>query len=55
MELHEEILELLRKHMAEDTRYINPHFMQTLSSAIEIYYGIEDDAVDDWIVGMYEE
>lgn len=53
MELHEEILELLRKRMSGEHEYINPHFMQKITSAIYDYYEVEDDEVDQWILDMF--
>tara|TARA_R110000851_G_scaffold22136_2_gene65823 strand:+ start:247 stop:414 length:168 start_codon:yes stop_codon:yes gene_type:complete len=53
MELHEEILELLRIRAKADHEYINPHFLQGLTGYIHDYYEISDDAVDDWVVSMF--
>lgn len=53
MELHEEILELLRKRMRGEHEYINPHFMRDISNAIYDYYEIEDCEVDQWILDMF--
>ena len=52
-ELHEEILDLIRKRVGEDEEYINPHFMQDITTAIYNYYEVEDDKVDDWIIEMF--
>lgn len=53
MELHEEILELLRKRMEGEHKCINPHFMQKLTAALYDYYEVEDDEVDQWILDMF--
>tara|TARA_R110000744_G_scaffold335651_1_gene440970 strand:- start:354 stop:536 length:183 start_codon:yes stop_codon:yes gene_type:complete len=52
-ELHEEILDLIRKRIGDDEEYINPHFMQEITRSVYDYYEIEDDKVDDWIIEMF--
>ena len=53
MELHEEILELLRQRMRGKHEYINPNFLQEIASAVYDYYEAEDDEVDGWIQNMF--
>lgn len=53
MELHEEILELLKKRSKGKHEYINPHFMSNITNTIYDYYGVEDDEVDQWILDMF--
>tara|TARA_R110000850_G_scaffold70162_4_gene155706 strand:+ start:1443 stop:1610 length:168 start_codon:yes stop_codon:yes gene_type:complete len=51
-ELHEDILNLLKERSGEEG-YVNPHFLQTITTAIFVYYELEDDTVDSWVVSMY--
>lgn len=53
MDLHEEILEIMKSRMSEEHKYINPHFMQKITNAIYDYYEIEDDELDQWILDMF--
>jgi hypothetical protein len=53
MELHEEIMELLRKRARSEHQYVNPNFLQRLTCALSEYYGLEDDEVDTWVMDMF--
>ena len=51
---HEEILEVLKKHMKENPDgYINPNFMQLITEAVYDYYELDDDELDHWITTMF--
>jgi|TARA_R110002153_G_scaffold243548_3_gene398923 hypothetical protein len=52
-QLHEDILELLKERSGEEG-YVNPHFLQIITTSLFDYYEIEDDTVDSWVAGMYE-
>lgn len=54
MELHEEILKVMRERAEGEHTYINPHFMLAVTEAISDYYEVEDDVVDEWVSGMFE-
>jgi hypothetical protein len=51
--LAEEILDLLKERALAEHEYINPHFLQQIQVAIYDYYELEDDIVDDWVIGMF--
>lgn len=51
--LGEEILTLLRSKAEAKWEYYNPHFLEAITEKIETYYGVRDDAVDEWITDMF--
>lgn len=51
--LHEDILTLLKEKSYDKYEYINPHFLQTITSALYDYYKIEDEEVDEWVCDMF--
>jgi len=51
--LPEEILDLFKKRMKMEYEYINPHFMQEIMKPLWVYYKLEDDDVDSWILEMF--
>ena len=54
MELHEEIMSVLKKHALKTNHtYVNPHFLTAILDSLEMYYGLEDELVYDWISDMY--
>ena len=53
MNLAEEILRILKQKSEQEFEYINPHFLQEITSSIYDYYNIEDEAVDQWIIDMF--
>lgn len=49
----EEILALLRSKADAKWEYYNPHFLEAITAHIVTYYGVRDDAVDEWVTEMY--
>ena len=50
--LPREILELLRKHTSTD-EYVDPSFLQEITTALSDYYDLIDYDVDRWVQDMY--
>ena len=53
MSMGQEIIDLLKEKSQQEYEYINPHFLQAITSSIYDYYNIEDDEVDEWVIGMF--
>lgn len=53
MELQEELLSVMKKHLVKEETYINPDFLQTISEALWDCYSIEDEDVDRLISEMW--
>lgn len=51
--LGEEILAMLRSKADAKWEYYNPNFLEAITEKIEAYYGVRDDAVDEWITDMF--
>lgn len=49
----EEILALLRSKADAKWEYYNPNFLEAITAHIVTYYGVRDDAVDEWITEMF--
>lgn len=54
MQLHEEIMELMKQRANTNFEYINPHFLADLNELIYNFYDLEDEEVNKWIRNMYE-
>jgi len=50
----DKIMQILKDEAARDLpEYTNPHFLNLITSALDEYYQLEDDAVDEYISDMY--
>jgi hypothetical protein len=51
--LPQEILSLLQRKSQEEWEYVNPNFLLAISEALDGYYEVGDEKVDQWITNMY--
>ena len=51
--LAEEMMKLLLKQARLPHKYVNPHFLTEVMSALDDYYDLENDEVYEWINNMW--
>lgn len=53
MDIANDLMKVLKEYSKDDSKYINPNFLSAITKAIEDYYGVEDDAVNQWVQEMF--